>query len=302
MGMLRLAALALVPGLITAPVHATQTAPAAAQAPAAPRTPPASVAPTAPPATAPAQADRFAPAAYEVRSDLQELLRQVPPVVADVLRRDPSLLTRADYLTPYPALAGFVAQHPEVPLNPSYFLGSVSQEESTAQARGLRMAENLMDGLGVLVIVGTFLSFAAWLVRTFVEHRRWLRQSKTQVDVHAKVLDKLSTHDDLVAYVQSPAGQKFLEAAPIEVDGRVRPTNSALTRVLWSVQAGIVLLAVGAGLWVAQGRLGDAGQGFSLLSTLSVALGVGFLSSAAAAYVISSRHGLIAGETRAQHE
>lgn len=293
--MTRLAAFALLPSLLTAPVHAQTPAapPATAQAPASPRPAP------APPG---APADRFAPAAYEVRSDLQDLLRQVPPVVGEVLRRDPSLLTRSDYLTPYPGLAAFVAQHPEVPLNPSYFLGSVTQEDSTAQSRGLKMAENLMDGVGVLLIVGTFLAFFAWLVRTIIDHRRWLKQSKTQVDVHAKVLDKLSAHDDLMAYIQSPAGQKFLEAAPIDVDGRVRPTNTSLTRVLWSVQAGIVLLAVGAGLWVAQARLGDAGQGFSLLSTLSVALGVGFLGSAAAAYVISSRHGLIAGETRAQHE
>lgn len=297
MGMTRLAAFALVPSLLTSPVHAQTPVAPPATAP-APRTP--SPAPGTPAATTPA--DRLAPAAYEVRSDLQELLRQVPPVVADVLRRDPSLLTRSDYLTPYPGLAAFVAQHPEVPLNPSYFLGAAPHEDSTAQARGLRMAENLMDGLGVLVIVGTFLTFFAWLVRTVIEHRRWLKQSKTQVDVHAKVLDKLSAHDDLMAYIQSSAGQKFLEAAPIDVDGRVRPTNASLTRVLWSVQAGIVLLAVGAGLWVAQARLGDAGQGFSLLSTLSVALGVGFLGSAAAAYVISSRHGLLAGETRAQHE
>lgn len=300
MGMTRLAALALVPWLMNAPVHATQTPPATAPAPAPLRS---TVPPVAPPAAAaPAPADRFAPAAYEVRSDLQELLRQVPPVVADVLRRDPSLLTRGDYLAPYPAVAAFVAQHPEVPLNPSYFLGSVLQEESTAQSRGLRMAENLMDGIGMLLIMGTVLAFFAWLVRTVIEHRRWLRQSKTQVDVHAKVLDKLSAHDDLMAYVQSPAGQKFLEAAPIEVDGRVRPTNSSLARVLWSVQAGIVLIAVGLGLWVAQARLGDAGQGFSLLSTLALALGVGFLGSAAAAYVISTRHGLIGAETRAQHE
>jgi hypothetical protein len=291
--MTRLAAFALVPSLLTSPVHAQAppAPPAATQAPVAPRPP-----------DAPASPDRFAPAASEVRSDLQELLRQVPPVVADVLRRDPSLLTRADYLTPYPALAAFVAQHPEVALNASYFLGTVLQEESTAQARGLRMAENLMDGLGVLMIIGTFLGFAAWLVRTGIEHRRWLRQSKTQVEVHAKVLDKLSAHDDLMAYIQSPAGQKFLEAAPIEVDGRVRPTNTALSRVLWSVQAGIVLLAVGVGLWLTQGRLGEAAHGFSLLSTLCLALGTGFLGSAAAAYVISTRHGLIGAEVRAQHE
>lgn len=288
MGMTRLAALALVPSLLSAPVLA-QTPPAAPGAPQAPAAAP------APPRAATAPAN-------DVKRDLQTLLRRLPPALGEVLRQDPSLLTRADYLAPYPALTTFIQEHPEVPLNPAFFLGTPWEAPTDAQSRGIRMAENLMDGLGVLVIISTFLGFLAWLVRTAIEHRRWLRQSKTQVDVHAKVLDKLSAHDDLMAYIQSPAGQKFLEAAPIEVDGRVRPTNSALTRVLWSVQAGIVLLAVGTGLWLAEGRLGEAGQGFSLLSTLCLALGTGFLGSAVAAYVISTRHGLIGAETRAQHE
>jgi hypothetical protein len=39
-----------------------------------------------------------------------------------------------------------------------------------------------------------------------------------------------------------------------------------------------------------------------MLSTLALALGMGFLGSAAAAYVISLRHGLIGAEPRTTHE
>lgn len=297
-GMTRFAAFALIPSLIAGPVAYGQPAPRAATPPAAPAAP---TAPVAPAPGAPASTALGA-SADEVRNDLRALLRDVPPVVEQVLRRDPSLLTRGDYLSPYPALAAFVQQHPEVALNASYYIGSEYDAPADAESRGLRMAEDLLEGIGVFVIMGSIIGFFAWLVRVVLDHRRWLRQSKTQVETHAKILDRLTSHDDLLAYIQSPAGQRFLESAPIEVDGRPRPTNTSLSRVLLAVQAGIVLVALGAGFAVLQGRFGEAGRGFSMLSTLALALGAGFLLSAAASYVISMRHGLIAVDAKPTHD
>ena len=293
--MTRLAAFALIPSLISSPVAYGQTAPRPAAAPTAP------AAPAAPAVPAPVEPAATRGRADEVRSDLHELLRSVPPVVSEVLRRDPSLLTRADYLAPYPALATFVQQHPEVVLNASYFIGSEHDAPADAESRGIRMAEDLLEGIGVLVVMSAIFTFFAWLVRVVLDHRRWLRQSKTQVEAHAKILDRLTSHDDLLAYIQSPAGQRFLESAPIEIDGRQRPANTSLSRVLLAVQAGIVLVALGFGFTVLQGRFGEAGKGFWMLSTLAMALGVGFLLSAGASYLISARHGLIA-DVKPTHE
>lgn len=294
--MTRVAALALLPSLLSGPVVLAQPAPVPPSAPAAP------AAPQAP--AAPRQGADVAPGlgAHEVRMELQQLLHDLPPAIGTVLRHDPSLLTRGDYLAPYPALAAYVQQHPEVPLNPAFYLGTPDAEQGDAQSRGLRMAQDILDGAGVFAVLATVLGFFAWLIRTLVEHRRWLRQSKTQVEAHAKVLDRLSGEGELLAYIQSPAGRKFLESAPIEVDGRARPSGGALGRVLVAVQAGIVLVALGLGFAALQSQFGDAGQGFTMLSTLALALGAGFLGSAAAAYVISSRHGLIGAEPRATNE
>lgn len=283
--MTRLATLALIPCLVATPAAATQTL-----------APPAPVA-----AVASIAADPMA--AHETRQQLREILQSLPPAVGEVLRHDPSLLTRADYIAPYPALAGFLQRHPEVPLNPSYFIGTPESADTDPSSRAAHMAENVMDGIGAFVIIGTALSFLTWLVRTVVDHRRWLRLSKIQVDVHTKVLDRLSSHDDLLAYLQSPSGRRFLDSAPIELDGQPRPSSAALTRVLWSLQAGVVLSAVGVGFWlVGRNVLADAAQGFSVISTLALALGGGFITSAAVSYVISTRHGLIGIEPRVQHE
>src|SRR3954453_1677172 len=58
--------------------------------------------------------------ARDTKERLREIFDQYPPSVAQVLRLDPSLLTRPDYLTLYPTLAAFLSQHPEVAHNPVY--------------------------------------------------------------------------------------------------------------------------------------------------------------------------------------
>ena len=45
--------------------------------------------------------------ARDTRQRLREVLDQYPPSVGQVLRLDPSLMMRPDYLAPYPALANF---------------------------------------------------------------------------------------------------------------------------------------------------------------------------------------------------
>src|SRR3989442_12708349 len=61
--------------------------------------------------------------ARETRDRLRELLDQYPPSLAQVLRLDPSLVSRADYVPPYPRLPAFLAQHPQGAPNPGFFLG-----------------------------------------------------------------------------------------------------------------------------------------------------------------------------------
>lgn len=284
--MTRLAALALIPTLAAGPTLAAQTTPTPVVVAVAP---------------APVVADDAD--AHESRSRLAEILRSLPPAIREVLRHDPSLLGRPDYLEPYPRLAAFLTQHPEVLRSPAFFLGAPMTDDGDPGARAMRMSEDVMEGVGGFVFFLSFAGFLAWIVRTVIDHRRWLRLSKVQVDVHSKLLDRMSSHDDLLAYIQSPSGRRFLDSAPIELDGQPKPTAAALTRVVWSVQAGVVLTAVGIGFWwLGRNVLTDAAQGFAVIATLGLALGAGFIVSAGVSYLISTRHGLIGAETRAQHE
>src|SRR5688500_20198901 len=80
---------------------------------------------------APAAAQQPAPApdtihvvqaAENTREQLRNVLRTYPDSVAEILRRDPSLMSRADYIEPYPQLTKFLAQNPELARIVEYYL------------------------------------------------------------------------------------------------------------------------------------------------------------------------------------
>src|SRR5882672_8323682 len=86
----------------------------------------------APAAAAPAVDERTA---RDTKERLREIFDQYPPSVVQVMRLDPSLLTRPDYVALYPTLATFLAQHPEVAHNPVFFLGGVGSGSQYSEMR-----------------------------------------------------------------------------------------------------------------------------------------------------------------------
>ena len=156
--------------------------------------------------------------ARRVQVQLRQLLNEHPPNLRIVLQADPSLIERADYLAPYPRLAAFLKEHPEVARNPTFFFGQSDfgwyARERTGQERATEALKEVLAGMAVFTVVVTLLIVVASLVRQAFGHRRWLRQSRVQTEVHTKILDRLQSNEEVLAYIQTPAGQQFLESGP----------------------------------------------------------------------------------------
>lgn len=246
--------------------------------------------------------------AEQVRNRLDDLLRQYPPSLGRVLAMDPTLLDNEAYLQPYPELATFLAAHPEVKHNPSFFLSNFTENSFrgggyrlTPQDRALDMWNRAIEGFTIGAVILTIASGLFWLIRSLIEHRRWSRLSKIQTDVHNKLLDRFTSNEDLLAYIQTPAGRKFLESAPIALDSP-RALSAPVGRILWSAQAGAVLTVLGLGFEVVAANAVEEISGpVAAMGYVVIALGMGFLVSAVLAYLLSRRFGLMAGDVPA-HE
>jgi hypothetical protein len=237
------------------------------------------------------------PDAQRAKEELAALLERYPPSLRGVLALDPSLLDNQSYLAPYPALVSFLNAHPEIARDPSFFIGdgAVPRPRPDPASRILDMWRDVMNGLGIFAGFGLAIGLLTWLIRTLVDYRRWSRLAKVQTDAHTKLLDRFTANEDLLAYIQSPAGAKFLESSPISLDAAPRGVDAPLGRILWSLQGGVVLMAGGIGLHIVGGRVADApaSQSLHALGIIGIALGVGFVLSAIISFVISQRLGLI---------
>ena len=155
---------------------------------------------------------------------------------------------RSYWPTPYPALASFIAQHQEVAHNPAYFLENVNSPNPSYNDPRWRQRQEMNGLLGGVAAFAAFLvvvGLIVWFVRMMINTRRWNKLSKVQYEVHSKLLDRFTANEDLLAYMQTPAGRRFLESAPIQLPDEPRSMGAPFSRILWSVQAGVVLLLTG---------------------------------------------------------
>jgi hypothetical protein len=151
----------------------------------------------------------------------------------------------------------------------------------------------MQDLAPVLIVIGIAATFY-WILRTFSDNATRRKLADTRAGVHRDLLAKFGSSQELLAYLSTDAGRELVGAS-VELE---RP--SPFRRILGAVQTGLVLVSVGIGLLLlaATGGYGSDGRdGFTFLGGMSLAVGLGFLASAAAAWLLSKRWGLIGRET-----
>ncbi|HWW61711.1 MAG TPA: hypothetical protein VN181_10125, partial [Thermoanaerobaculia bacterium] len=223
----------------------------------------------------------------EVRARFSTVLRESPPQLAGILVLEPTLLSNSAFLAGYPELARFVAEHPEVRLHPAYYLEEFDRPVNN------RPFDNVVERLTEFLVALTVVLAFAWLIRTLIEHRRWSRLARVQSEVHNKILDRFGSSEELLQYIKTPAGSKFLESAPITVYSDQAPQNVPMARVLWSIQLGVVIAAASIGMVIVSRQLaGEGAQALFALGVIAFSIGVGFIASALVSLFMSRRLGL----------
>jgi len=241
----------------------------------------------------PVARDSVDPETMEItKRDLNDILRRYPQAKA-TLRLDHSLFANQEYLDHYPDLRDFLKVHPEVVANPNSFIEAYYGPDRGDQGGNSAMMQFMNDAwpfMVFLVVTGALL----WILKVILENRRWSKLAKVQSEAHSKLLERFATNQELLAYMQTEAGKRFLESAPIPIDLEQRPRMSApFGRILWSVQFGFTLAMAGAGLIYVRGYAPDVAEELLVFGTLALMLGLGFVLSAVFSYGLSKHLGLL---------
>ena len=278
---------------------------------AAAQSPPARPAPAPHPAPmAPSSADSAPVNEQEVASTQEELIKllRLSPTLTSVVEHDPTLLSNQDYVNHNnPQLGQFLLVHPEVARNPEFYLfshldGERNRDHALERAVWPELwerpsgtnVEEIVEKISVLLGFVSFFGAIVWIIRQLLENRRWSRIFKLQSEVHGRLIDKFSSSQELAAYMETEAGKRFLEAAPISagIEPEQRVPN-AVARVLTPLQIGIVLVLLGIGLLLLRNVGTDTRVSMLIFGTVVLMPGLGFIISAGVTWVLAARLGLM---------
>jgi hypothetical protein len=244
----------------------------------------------------------------ETREHLLALLR-ITPTLTEVVAADPSLLANQEYVNhSNPELGKFLQDHPEVARNPDFYLfadlpGGAGRRSERLVRRTWKgefhdqqdpLSLQFLRSIGPFFIFPMFLGTLIWLIRILLENRRWGRIFKMQTEVHGRLIDKFGSNEELLSYMNTDAGKRFLEAAPIpinfESDQRIPAT---LSRVLFPLQGGVVLTLLGIGLLSLRSSLPEVSSPLLVFGIVILMPGIGLILSAGITWLLAARLGLM---------
>ena len=255
------------------------------------------------------------------QDQLIKLLR-LSPTLTTVVARDPTLLADKDYVARNnPELAKYLGAHPEVVRNPDFYLFShlprgnghrdevlvrsvwpdlVSAPQQIFVPGSPQAPEQVQDSTVRELMNGPFfawlcflslMGFFLWILRMFLENRRWNRIFRLQTEVHSKLIDRFGNNQELLTYMGTEAGKRFLEAAPIPMDFKVdrQPMPNAVARVLTPLQIGVVLTLLGVGLLTLRHGMSELATPLLFFGMVVLMPGLGFILSAGITWYLAGR-------------
>lgn len=148
-----------------------------------------------------------------------------------------------------------------------------------------------MQDLAPMLMLITVALVVGWVTKSLSVQRTTRQALAAQAELHTKLLDRFGSAEELRHYLESEAGRKMLDVRLLQ---RVEPYAPMLS----AVRTGILVIAGGLGLLLttSTGMLStDAREPFTVLGVLGLVLGLGFLASAGASYLLSRRLGILGG-------
>lgn len=118
--------------------------------------------------------------------------------------------------------------------------------------------------------------------------------ARAKAALQERVLQRIDSSESLVTLANSDSGRRFLESLVVEES----QPNAPYSRILFGIQAGVVLLFFGIAMLILHRHTYDPQAGFIITGTGAVGIGLGFLVASATSIFVSQRLGLLDHERR----
>jgi hypothetical protein len=139
-----------------------------------------------------------------------------------------------------------------------------------------------LDGLFIAMIFVGIPWVLGWIGKTHWAHLRQMKALEVRAEANARMLDRFGADPNFLEFLKTGGQLGALEVPPVDT-GR----SHTYMRMLTTLQVGLVLLSAGMACGWARGWATPRDQfGFAFLAALGVALGLGSILSAVAAFVV----------------
>jgi hypothetical protein len=141
----------------------------------------------------------------------------------------------------------------------------------------------------IVILPAMFFMFG-FVVYVIADVFRRRAQAKMVTEFHTRLLDKIGSARDFADFFASDAGKRFIESLSTS------DTGTPQMRILRSVQTGLVLVALGIGLFILTDQRNfsiEAADGLTVTATVTSAIGVGLVTSTVISYLLSWKMGLL---------
>lgn len=133
--------------------------------------------------------------------------------------------------------------------------------------------------VGVFAVSITILVLIVWAISIFVNART--RREAQRLELHSRLLDKIGSTHEFAEFLGSGNGQRFLDA--------ISPPTRPQWRLVWSLQAGIVVFAVGAAIFLTGGFF-LVGSNFGWMI---MGIGIALIVATGASWRVARAFGLV---------
>jgi len=154
------------------------------------------------------------------------------------------------------------------------------------------IVSEIMNGVTALAFGLAIIICVAWIVTNVVAALRQRTNTRTRAEIYNRLIDKFGTAPEFIDFLKSDAGLQFIEE-------NTAPDSVPLTKILGSIQLGVILVLLGGGLLVIGNIFGGSLGGdlyiiLTVSGTVGLTVGVGFLISAGIAYKLCRAWGILA--------